>query len=214
MKTKNLYLLSCLLFVLSGCCYYTHPPQTNTIGIHHGRSYVNHFEKISQSKNWGAFFTRDTLDKVLKYNSDNGVNIFIGCENTFHPLIMELANGEKNKFKIKSSKKCYLSSEYVTHACFDINKDGNCMSVNNYSNTGKCEVTGAYFPRNVIEKILENKKFTGIVVYIGLDASGKYPLIMQGTKKIPDPKDINLSSTYSVVSRTYCPRVCGTLKDQ
>lgn len=210
---KNVQIVFCFFILISitGCSYYTHPPQTGAICKAHGRSYVHHFAEISGSKNYGAYFTRDTLNYVLKNATGDGVNVFIGCEDSLHPLIMEMANGGKSEFKIKKAAKCYLSSEYVTHPCFDMKKDGNCNSVNNYSNRGKCEVSGAYFPKAVIEKILSCKNFTGIVVYIGSDAAGNYPLIMQGTKSKPDPKDIHIFSTYSIVSKTYCPKVCGTL---
>lgn len=210
MKTNKILsiLISTALFALTGCCYYTHLPETGTVCKRHGRSYVKHFVEISESKNRGAYFTRDTLEDVLNDNSGNGVNVFIGCEDTVHPLIMELANGDQNKFEIKKPKKCYLSSAYVKHACFNKN-DQNCVLINNYSNQGQCELNGAYFPKTVIQEILKHKKYTGIVIYIGSDAANHYPLIMQGTETIPT--EINISSTYSVISRTYCPKVCGTM---
>lgn len=198
------------IIVFSGCSYYTQTPASGIICKSHGRSYVNHFVDVSGSKNRGAYFTRDTLQFLLDDQSINGVSVFIGCEDTVHPLIMEAENNRKDSIKLKGSKKCYLSSAYVTHTCFN-KKDGNCKSINNYSNEGKCEVTGAYFPKKVVEEILKCKEFSGLVVYIGLDAANHYPLIMQGTKYKPGPSEINISSTYSIVSKTYCPRACGSL---
>ncbi len=199
-----------LMLALSGCSYYTRTPETGTICKSHGRSYVKHFSDVSGSKNYGAYFTRDTLQYLIDDKNIKGVGVFIGCEDSLHPIIIEVENGITDAIKIKGSKKCYLSSKYINRECFNA-KDQNCTSINNYSNSGKCEVTGVFFTKDVIENILKNKKFNGLVVYIGLDAAGNYPLIMQGTKCKPDPSDIHISSTYSIVSKTYCPKSCGSL---
>src|SRR5436190_8598991 len=100
MRRFQFIIFSIVVFAINGCSYYTHNPETGKICKSHGRSYVKHFVNISGSKNRGAYFTRDTLQYLLDDQSIKGVSVFIGCEDTVHPLIMEVENSIVDTFKL------------------------------------------------------------------------------------------------------------------
>ncbi len=210
MKTRRLLfvLIGLAALALTGCKYYTNQPVTSTISICHGKSYVKHFKKGANSANRGVFFPRFVMDSIVRTGSNNGVEIFLLCDTaSFHPLIIVDANVDPSRFELKKAKSRYLSAEYRTRNCFK-SSDGSCNTIHNYG-TGNCILTGVYFPKKVISKILEKKCYTGIVVYIGNDTANHYPMIMEGTSK--KPGTVTVYNTNSVTSKTYCPRVCGTL---
>ncbi len=169
---------------------------------------INNFIRITHSANKGVYFSRAVLDSLTKdIINYNGVFVSIGAMDSagkiYHPLLMEQGIGDKNLFEIGSSDSCYISRSYRSY--YGVSD----RYINSFAKETRSLNAGVFFPTDVITTIMHYPNYTGVVIYIS--SEGNYhPLIMEGTKEKPVPEQIPPSNRI-YFSKTYCPRVCGTL---